>query len=729
VSTAEVYAPGEATPADDGARADDTEKLSVADLVRLFEESEDATWDSRQLSERDRDYVDNIQLTAEEKKVLRKRGQPEVIVNLIQHKVNYLVGLEKQQRVMPKAMPRTPVHEQDADAATQSLRYVAEAEDYSQKRSGVWRNMLVEGSGGIAVAVKPSKYNPQQKPQAPQPTAFGEVIGSFQLPSVMGQPQQYDVELRRIAWDRMFADPHSSELDYSDAGYKGVVLWMDLADALETYKDNPDAKDILEFTLSNAGLSNTYDDKPKFRLWADRKRKRVRIVQIWLKRGDDWHFAEFTKGGILKAGASPYVTDTGESDCELFFQACYKNRENEAYGVVRAMVPLQDEINKRRSKALHLLNTAQVVYEEGAVEDIEKFRREAARADGTMKINPGFSDKVKFNTRNELATGHVQLLQEAKNDLDLMGPNATMLGDKAQGSSAASGKAVIASQQGGMTALADPLDGLRHLDNRVFRAIWCRIRQFWTAEKWIRVTDDERNIKWVGVNTNMEMVQDEQTGQSMPRPRIDPATGQPAKPTMLAELDCDIIIDEAPDTVTPQLEQWQSLVELKKSGANIPEDVLIEAAPNLKNKDKILERMQQQSPMAQMQAQIQQIMAKLQIEGTQAKVAETQARTADIAASADLKRANAMKVMHEAQAPADIGHGAAPVAPQPLAGEQALADLMNTVADTGLKKANTALVESKTHQTAVQTHLAPAEFAARRTDAATRQAQPPRTLQ
>ena len=36
----------------------------------------------------------------------------------------------------------------------------------------------------------------------------------------------------------------------------------------------------------------------------------------------------------------------------------------------------------------------------------------------------------------------------------------------------------------------------------------------------------------------------------------------------VAELDCDIIIDEAPDALTPQLEQFQSLVELKKYDAN-----------------------------------------------------------------------------------------------------------------------------------------------------------------
>jgi hypothetical protein len=625
------------TPADDDARRDGAGKLTVADLVAMFEDAEEASESARRLSERDRDYYDNIQISAQELAVLKKRGQPPVIANAISRKINYLVGLEKEQRVKPKAMPRTPAHEQDADGATQAMRYVAEREDYGHKRSGVWKNMLIEGTGGIAVAVKPSRY------EGPQPTPYGEPLGALagvslapQAPA--SQAPRYDIEIRRIPWERLFADPHSSQADYSDAAYLGVVLWMDFADALAVYGE--DARDVLDTTLREASLSATFDDKPRFRLWADRKRKRIRVVQIWLKRGEDWHFAEFTRGGILKAGPSPYVTDTGESDCELIFQSAYVNRENERYGEVRGMISPQDEKNKRRSKALHLLNTSQVVYEDGAVADIEKFRKEAARPDGTLRINAGFFDKVKFETRTDLAEGQFRLLAESNREMDLSGPNATQLGDK---TGSASGRAIIASQQGGMIQLGDLLDNLRHLDMRAFRAIWYRIRQFWTAETWIRITDDAANLKWVGLNTALEVVRDEASGASVTRPRLDPTTGRPMPPARLAQLDCDIIIDEAPDSVTPQLEQWQGLTELAKSGVPIPPDVLIEAAPNLKNKQRILDRMKQPQPGADLAQQMQQLTTQLQLALGQAKVADAQA-------GAQLKQAQAMKTAREAVA-------------------------------------------------------------------------------
>lgn len=586
--------------------------LDVSDLVRMFEESEEATYEARQLAERDRDYVDNKQLTAAEEEALAKRGQPAVVVNRIKGKIEFLTGIEIERRIDPKAFPRTPQHANDADGASQALKYATDIERFDAKRSRVWKNLIVEGAGGYDVQVKPS-------------------AGGI------------DVSIRRVAWDRMFWDPHSAEPDFSDAGYLGVVTWMDYADALKAY---PGGKEALDATMDERGnFADTYDDKPRWRLWADKKRKRVRVCQIWIKRGADpeeWHYAEYTKGGILKAGPSPYVTDKGEPDCALVFGSGYVDRENNRYGIVREMISPQDEVNKRRSKALHLLNTVQVMYEDGAIDNVEQFRREAAKPDGALKFSPGAlrDGSVKLERNIELATAQFQLLQESKNEIDLRGPNATMMGEKAQGSSAASGRAILASQQGGMMEIGELLDNLRDMDLRVFRKVWYRIRQFWTAEKWIRVTDDERNVKWVVMNADPMQMQ--MLVQQNPQ-LAEQISGYVQN---VSELECDIIVDTAPDSVTPALEQWQAIVELEKAKpGTFPVDVLIEAAPNLKNKDKLIERLNQPNPKAQMQEE-------MQMAGAQAEIEETQQ-------SAFLKNAQGQKALVEAQlAPAKAEHEA-----------------------------------------------------------------------
>src|SRR5262245_15518927 len=103
-------------------KADD-DLLDVGDLVRLFEESEDSSYDARKQAERDRDYFDHKQWTDSEVATLEKRGQPVVTANRIAPKINFLIGLEKDQRIDPRVLPRTPAHEQDADAARHAQKY------------------------------------------------------------------------------------------------------------------------------------------------------------------------------------------------------------------------------------------------------------------------------------------------------------------------------------------------------------------------------------------------------------------------------------------------------------------------------------------------------------------------------------------------------------------------------------------------------------------------------
>lgn len=629
--------------------------LSVTDLVGMFEASEDATFSARENSERDRDYVDNIQLTAAEITALNKRGQPPIIINRIKRSIEFLKGYELSQRVDPKVLPNTPQHEEDANGAEQALRYVEKSQRLDYKRSKVWSNLLVEGMAGYRVGVKQGYRG-------------------------------MEITVDRIPWDRMFYDPHSSEADFSDAKYIGAVRWLDFDDALAEY---PDAAAALEWTLDQSSISDTYDDKPKYLVWADKKRKRVRIVQIWIKQQDQWHWAEFTKGGILKSGPSPYQNDKGESDCELLFASAYVNRDNERYGLVREMIGPQDEINKRRSKALHLLNTEQTIAEQGVVQDVEKARRERARPDGwTVVASGALADKrIQFETRTDLATGHMQLLQEAKNEIDMIGGNIALQGNALQKTSA-SGKAIIASQQGGAMEIAPLMDELRDLDIRLFRAIWARIRQFWTAEKWVRVTDDERNVKWVGLNV------DPMRAQMIAQQSPEFAAKISGIVSNVAELDCDIDIDDAPDGLTPQLEQFQSLVELKKMDANgeLPFRAILTAMPNLRNKAQVLAQMdkaQEKPPEVQ---QIEQHAMQLQMAGAEAQVQETQA-------SAQLKQAQAFKAVQEAG--------------QPMQGEPgpSLAELSETQARVHDIHAAAGLKEAQTEKVYQDIQLAPQKMA------------------
>lgn len=590
---------------------------SLSQYVRDFEAAEDATSDARKLAERDADYFHEKQWTSEERSALEKRGQPAVTFNRIKRKVNSLQGLEKQTRKDPKAFPRNPDDEDAARAATDALRYVCEDSRWDDKRSECALELAVQGTCAVMVGVR-------------------QIKGGF------------DPDIRRIAWDRFYYDPHSSEFDFADAKFMGVVVWMDLDDAVSQY---PDAKDILESTWKTARETETYDDRPKWNLWADYKRRRVRLCEHYYNTPEGWQFCIFTKGGFVTEPApSPYVGDDDLPECPIKAVSLYVDRDNNRYGEVRTMIGPQDEINKRRSKALHLISQRQVRVSLNYSGEAEAVRKEMARPDGVLIGEPG---DVEILPTNDMASANLQLLQEAKAEIDLLGPNAALAG---KNEANMSGRAIMAQQQGGMVESATYLDRLRVLSLSVYRSVWCRVRQFWKDERWIRVTDNESNVRFVGLNKPVTMIEalakqmglekgdlpklreaaanDPQAAQMLQQleafsadPRSQQVVGHENSVT---ELDVDIMVDEGIDTPTAAAEQFETLAKMIPGMGAVGQapwviEMLIQAS-SLRNKEAILEKMkeaQQQGPSPEQQA-----MQQLQMAGAQAEVEKTQSETA-----------------------------------------------------------------------------------------------------
>lgn len=515
-------------------------------LVDWVNEADDATVDSRKSSEKCRDYYDSKQWSEAEAKALAKRKQAATVINRIKPKIDGLAGMERTNRTTARAYPRTPKHDKDATGATEAIRFVLQDNFYNQLRSQAWDSLCVEGTGGLDVIVN---------------------------------KETMKIEINHIMWDRILYDPHSRRKDFSDARYLGQVVWLDYDQALEQY---PGSKDVLESMIDG---SETYDDRPR---WMDQKRKRVKIVEMYYMQDGDWWYACFTRGGYCeKPQVSPYKNEEGITEHPYEFGSLFVDRDGSRYGACLQYLDVQDEINKRRSKALHLMSVRQVMLERGAVEDVNKARQELARPDGVVEVTPGMVFEV-LKT-GDMAAAQFNLLQEAKNEVDAVGYNAAASGKEQK---SMSGIALENRRLAGQTEIAPMFDVLRHMDVRIYRKIWNRIKQYWREEKWIRVTDDPHNLRWVGLNAK------------------DPKTGQ--KVNDIAALDVDIVIDDAPDSVTMQAEEFTALSEMVKSGIPVPPDAIIEAS-NLKNKDKILQRMRGQLEIPpQVKEQIQQMQEEMQ---------------------------------------------------------------------------------------------------------------------
>jgi hypothetical protein len=424
----------------------------------------------------------------------------------------------------------------------------------------------------------------------------------------------------------------------------------------------PQAADKIDATFNaTATGTDTYADKPKQSTWADKAKKRVCVVTLYDRSGGEWTRSVFTQAGELEPTApSPYMDEDGKPECALILQSAYVDRDNDRYGPVRHWMTLQDEVNKRRSKFLHLANARQVRVSASSGLDADDARKELTRPDGVVIAEQG---EVEIIGTGDMAAGHFNLLAEAKDAIKQTGPNATMQGKSGQDQS---GRAILALQQGGMTEMAPLLDNLRHFNIRVYRAIWNRIRQYWTDERWVRVTDDEKNVRFAGFNTTRGKDAMVKIEGAMKAGKIDHATAYQfaqqvaADPSMaqpmnvIAELDVDIQIDEVMDAPTLQIEQFEQLAKLAPMAPPqyLPTmfELLVEAS-NLRNKDKLREIMEQakQAPPDPVQEQMKQIA----VIGAQAEVENTQADTAK-------KQADAQATIAEAHTQAfQAGLGAA----------------------------------------------------------------------
>ena len=666
-----------------------------AELVRWFEESEMARQDEITLATRDRSYADGEQWTKEEHAELKKRGQPPITVNKIADKLQLLCGMERKARTDPKAFARTPAEEDRADAATQALRYIADDNSFPLVRSATFNDMLVEGAGGAELGLEDD-----------------------------GQGGA-NVTITHVPWDRIFYDPHSRRLDFGDARYKGLVIWMDRDQLEDLY---PDGDDVIEASFSSTDFY--YNDRPETAFWTDNNRRRVRVVQChWSLRGTWWQ-ATYTRNGLLaNPQQSRFKDRKGKSTSGLILQSSYINRENQRYGMVRGLISLQDEINKRRSKALHLLSVRQVIAEQGAVADVDKARREVAKPDGYIEVMPGL--KFEIEQTADLASGQFQLLQHATAEMQLSGPNAAMSGTDPR---ELSGRAVLAMQAGGQAQNEPLADALRYWSRRVYETAWQAAREFWTGGKWVRVTDDLNEVRWVGINRPVRLMDkladmpEQQRSMMMQRLQLQP--GDPRLQQVvgiendITDLDIDITIAEGIDIPSLQAEQFQSLVQIASIQPGlIPGDVLI-AASGLKDKDELLERMKAHQ---QQQQQVQQQAGQLAQQHAQADIQGKQAKAAADAALAKERTVNAARNLHDVHADFTAPpYGQSWVAPDAPSGPMAapepqmqpdmkaahdLADLQAKHAKATMDEAKAAHTRTqavgevaKTHNTMVQTN-------------------------
>lgn len=472
---------------------------------------------------KDQDYKDGEQWSEEDKAIVEGRGQVASVFNLVSTTIRWVTGTEKRTRVDYRVMPRHSDDRKSAESKTSLLKYIADVNKYGFERSRGFEDCVTVGLGWLEDGIR-------------------------------NDSEDEPLFARFESWRNMWYDPLSTAPDMSDARFLFREKWVDLDVAVLMFPDRAAeleiaANNVISINQVNREMGNPYlyDDPAAMSLLHGSPgdllgcgtRQRVLLCEAWYRipektkvikqDGATYHGAIYNatdpvhkwavenelastydsvkmnmrlmiicisgQGGIvLQDGISPYWHNKFPFTPIWGYR---RGKDNAPYGIVRGIRDPQDDLNKRRSKALYLLNSKQVVADKGAVDSVEVAMDEIARPDGWIEKNKGF--ELNIQQQATLAQGHVQLMdQDAKFIQEVGGITDENLGRQ---TNAISGKAIEARQNQGYTSTSDLFDNLRLAIQLTGERQLSLIEQFYDQPKQLRISGERKNdMQFVQLN-------------------------------------------------------------------------------------------------------------------------------------------------------------------------------------------------------------------------------------
>ena len=566
------------------------DKERKKDLLDKFKAAvENETWTSFvKNATNDFEFVENIQWTAEEIAAIQARGQAPTVENEISPIVDRVNGQYNSQKTKLIYKGRnlditegaTALDETHSNILTDLALHVQQQTGYEFEEGDMFDDGTKCGFGCLEVAI-----------------AFEKDLSP-------------KINIKAENALNIFPDPHSKKYNWNeDAEYICRAKWVSYDKAKQLY---PKHKDEIQTYINFNPIINDSQKMEKNNL-IDTRLERIRLIEIWYKEYKQRQLAltpshpdgvvdiSDMKGRQLSGFKKTYPDYQIYEDPEIemmvgilcgevlienkkspykhnlfpFVPFFVKRRKNgEPYSFVRLIKDANMEINKRRSKALHLLNTNQAVYEDGAVKDETELRKEMAKPDGNIKYRKGYAFEIQKNT--ELAQAQMNMQLESKVAISrISGIGEASLN---RPSEVRSGIGLQRKQMQTDIIITHIFNNLRRTRLLIAELIHGLIKQYYTEEKVYFVLDDMKQVK------HFMMTQDNISA--------------------IREGIYDYIVEEAPNITTLQEEQFAYLAELVK-GLGLPPNIGVALLPifirlsQLRNKEevaKLLEQLQQLPP-------------------------------------------------------------------------------------------------------------------------------------
>lgn len=570
-------------------RPQEADRKVLSRLVSKFVESAThPVWQRwRQKASKCYRYREGDQWTDQERRELRERGQPETVQNEVKPRIHRKLGQLIQTRVNMTYVGRnTPIDDEPANILADLSLFVDQDNLYEFKEAKVAKHGLTGGIGWLEMDVEEDE------------TSRRRIYQLAENPFVM------------------FPDPYFVEPDLSDCRYLHRAKWIDTEEliALVPAKE----QQIRQLAHGHGyqvdadlGIDPAVRNDPML-TFVDRQKNRLRPVETWYRRKVKL-FKVFTPEGSyvsslpLEAGD---VKDLKDAFPKLSFQTdpvivdqmwkaiwcgglllyhepwprnaypfvCFiadQKANGEPIGC-DDLLPIQDAINKRKSKALNLLSNRRIIAEEGAIKDKEEAQIENAKADGFIEVEMGAlsGQKVLLAENIEMGQGQMVLLADDKDAMDrVSGLPPEAMGQRSEVRSSAG----IARKQQMVELVTTPdVQNFREYRHHKARLQLLLMREVFDEPMTFHVTDDPNKARYVALTKDTIQV--------------------------LKERVYDVVLKETPDYLTVREQQLDMLFQYMPAVLQNPMlgKVMI-ALTDLREKDAILKMIDQamQTPPAQ----------------------------------------------------------------------------------------------------------------------------------
>lgn len=498
-------------------------KLDSEEMVELHKELMDKyrrelgrQYENRMEQAIDEDYYDSIQWSEEDAKILRERGQAPMVYNVIAQSVNWVIGSEKRGRTDFKILPRMKEDTKPAERKTQVLKYLSDVNHTPFHRSRAFEDVVKVGIGWLEDGIQDGDEK--------------ELIYS-----------------RYESWRNMLFDSSSTELGLQDARYVFRTKWVDEDVAKAMFPERTGT--IEAASQDNSGMTTSFDeysDEAMDSMETENNlgigisssygtRRRVRLIEAWFRKpvsvqivnGGTFHGKEFDKEDLamaeeIEAGFAKikkrmrmrmhvavmttegmlYHSRSPYNHNEFPFTPIWgfrRGRDGMPYGIIRSVRDIQDDINKRASKAQFILATNKTIMDDGAVPDMDEFLEQVSRPDGVIIKKAG--KDLQINVDRELAPAHIEMMTRSIGMIQqVSGVTDELMG---RTTNAVSGAAITARQEQGALSTSKLFDNLRLSYQLQGEKQLSLVEQYFTDEKKLRIVNSRGTPEFISVNDGL----------------------------------------------------------------------------------------------------------------------------------------------------------------------------------------------------------------------------------